>query len=57
MPTEYRLVTMSGSIVACEEADVGGTVVDDLLATGTGDYEAYRAFDLKGDQTAWEIIA
>ena len=56
MPTEYRFVTLSGSIVACEEADGPGTAVDDMVATGTGDFEVYRAYDLKGDQTAWEII-
>jgi len=57
MPTEYRFVTQTGVIVACEEADGGGTAVDDLLASGTGEYEVYRAYDLKGDQTTWEIIA
>jgi hypothetical protein len=57
MPTEYRFVTLSGNMVACEEADGGGTAVDDLLATGTGDLQVFRAYDLNGDQTSWEIIA
>ncbi len=56
MPTEYRFVTLSGNMVVYEEADGGGTAVDDLLATGTGDFEVNRGFDL-GNQESWEIIA
>jgi hypothetical protein len=52
----YRLVTMSGSLILCELDDGEGTAVDELLATGTGDYDVCRARDL-GDCQSWEILA
>ena len=48
--------SLSGNLLAWEDADGGGTVVDDLLATGTGNLELHRAYD-KGNHQAWEIIA
>jgi hypothetical protein len=55
MADYYRFVTVSGNMILCEP--LGGTAVDELLATGTGDYEVYTAEDLNGDQTAWMIVA
>jgi len=52
----YRLVTMSGSLVLYELAGGEGTAVDDLLATGTGEYEVYQAEDL-GGCSSWKILA
>lgn len=52
----YRLVTMSGSLILYELDDGEGTAVDELLATGTGDYDVCRAEDLGSCQT-WMILA
>jgi hypothetical protein len=53
----YRLVTMSGSLILYELDDDEHTAVAELLATGTGDYDVYRAEDLKGDCQSWMILA
>jgi len=53
----YRFVTLSGNIVACEPEDGPGTAVDDMVATGTGEFFVYRAIDTNGDQSSWEILA
>jgi len=52
----YRLVTKSGVQLLYELEDGGGTAVEDLLATGTGEYDVYRAKDLGSFET-WEILA
>jgi hypothetical protein len=52
----YRLVTMSGSLILYELDDGEGTAVDELLATGTGDYDVCRAEDLKNCES-WMILA
>ena len=52
----YRVVTMSGNLILYELEDGGGTAVEDLLATGTGEYDVYRAENLK-DFESWKIFA
>ena len=52
----YRLVTESGSLILCELNDGEGTAVEDLLATGTGNYDVSLGEDLGSCET-WEILA
>jgi hypothetical protein len=47
---------LSGSLILYELDDGEHTAVEELLATGTGDYDVYRAEDLRNCET-WMILA
>jgi len=53
----YRVVTSSGAVVLYEEAEGGGTAVDDLLASGTAEYDVFLAEAQGALGTSWKILA